>query len=286
MTKIPLRSAEDAANFLEYVAIAKPGTPLGISSLTQVLEEFTEGESHLAALGVSVLVRRKNLLGDKYPFQVANEYLLCEGPRRDNFYYLFTCLSSKTPIVRSPELGEQEPGRIFENLAQQCFDKFFGPSTGTLNFGYNVDPSRPGDFDSAVKWAADKIGVPIGAGYRQPRRKDGGVDVFVWKSFSDKFPGNILLLLQCTVMDDFTNKVADIDKRLWASWLSSDIDPVIGLAVPHLVTDTSIWSEINTRGILFDRARLSSISSSIPVLAPGEHSYFSSFENRLGQFFA
>lgn len=285
MVKFQVRSVEDAANFLEYVAIAKAGTPLGLDSLGKILKEYSDADGHVVSLALSVLNKRSGQLGEKYPFKISNEYILSPPAIRDNFYYLFTCLAPKGPIARSPQLGESETGSIFENLTQQCLTDFFGVGTQTLNFGYNSDPTRPGDFDSAVRWAAERIGVPLGAGYRQPRRKDGGVDLFVWKKFGDRFPGNVLMLMQCTVMDDFVNKISDIDKRLWASWLSSDIDPVIALAIPGIVTDLQIWSEINTRGMLFDRMRLATLSTATPTLRAGEDAYFASFEHRLNGLF-
>lgn len=285
MARLQVRSVEDLANFLEYAAIAKAGTPLGLDSLGKISTEFTDAESHMVSLALTVLNKRRAQLGEKYPFRVSNEYILSPRGVRDSFYYLFVCLTPRGPVARSPELGEAETGSIFESLTQQCFTDFFGAGTATLNFGYNTDPTRPGDFDSAVRWAADRIGVPLGAGYRQPRRKDGGVDLFVWKTFADRFPGNVLMLMQCTVMDDFVNKISDIDKRLWASWLSSDIDPVISLAIPGIVTDLQVWAEINTRGMLFDRIRLTTLSTNTPTLRPGEEAYFSSFEQRLERLF-
>jgi hypothetical protein len=63
-------------------------------------------------------------------------------------------------------------------------------------------------------------------------------------------------LLQCTLQEKFLNKIRDVDTRLWSSWLSSDIDPVAGLCVPHVVSRLEDWNEITTRGLLFDRMRL------------------------------
>ena len=64
------------------------------------------------------------------------------------------------------------------------------------------------------------------------------------------------MLVQCTIMDDFINKIGDIDLKLWSNWLSSDIEPLVALAVPGAVTKDEVWSEITTRGILLDRLRL------------------------------
>lgn len=285
MTKFALKNLEEIATFLEYLAIASPGKPLGLQSLQEIASRFADVDRHRVGLALNVLKRRKTNLGHLYPFEVQDEYLLLESSMRESFYYLFLCLSSESPIARSPQFGEGEAAEIFEHLTEQCFSEFFGSGSGTLNFGFNSEPDRPSDFDGAVRWAANKMGVQVGAGYRQPRRKDGGVDLFVWKSFSDGNPGLILMLLQCTVMADYVNKISDIDKRLWASWLSSDIDPVLGLAVPMLVHDSASWNEINIRGLLFDRARLSKLATKPANLRPAESAYFTSFEGRIASYF-
>jgi hypothetical protein len=103
----------------------------------------------------------------------------------------------------------------------------------------------------------------LGNAFRPPRKKDGGVDLFVWKSFSDNQPGIPVMLVQCTIKEDFINKIGDIDLRLWANWLSSDIEPLVALAVPGVVTKDEVWSEITTRGILLDRMRLTELAAEI-----------------------
>jgi hypothetical protein len=67
---------------------------------------------------------------------------------------------------------------------------------------------------------------------------------------------NKVMLMIDALKDDFINKIGDIDLKLWANWLSSDIEPLVALAVPGVVTKDEIWSEITTRGILLDRLRL------------------------------
>ena len=89
------------------------------------------------------------------------------------------------------------------------------------------------------------------------------MDLFVWKSFSDNQPGIPVMLVQCTIKEDFINKIGDIDLRLWANWLSSDIEPLVALAVPGVVTKEEVWSEITTRGILLDRMRLTELAAEV-----------------------
>lgn len=146
--------------------------------------------------------------------------------------------------------------KLFEDITEQCLLSFFGSKTQTLNFGFPSKNDRPAEFAAAVKWLSEKTNIRLGSAYRPPRKKDGGVDLFVWKSFPDNRPGIPIMLVQCTIKDDFINKIGDIDLKLWANWLSSDLEPLIALAVPGVVTREEIWSEVTTRGILLDRLRL------------------------------
>ena len=66
------------------------------------------------------------------------------------------------------------------------------------------------------------------------------------------------------IKDDFINKIGDIDIKLWSSWLSSDIEPLVALAIPGVVNKDEIWSELATRGILLDRLRLVESCSDTP----------------------
>ena len=78
------------------------------------------------------------------------------------------------------------------------------------------------------------------------------------------------MLVQCTIREDYINKIGDIDLRLWANWLSSDLEPLVALAVPGVVTKEEVWGEITTRGILLDRIRLVELGEESRDLTPVE----------------
>jgi hypothetical protein len=157
----------------------------------------------------------------------------------------------------------EKASQLFEDLTEKALSNFFGSKTHTANFGFPSRSGRPAEFSAAVEWLSKKTNIRLGNAFRPPRKKDGGVDLFVWKSFSDNQPGIPVMLVQCTIKEDFINKIGDIDLRLWANWLSSDIEPLVALAVPGVVTKDEVWSEITTRGILLDRMRLTELAAEI-----------------------
>jgi hypothetical protein len=206
--------------------------------------------------GFLVSVERKNTMASSYPFDCSESYIVVSKTgvlsAYEKFLYLSPWSASRILDSWSLELGS----KAFEYLAQECMADFFGEGTQSVNFGHPSDVGRPSEFNEAVKWLANKANIKIGAAYRPPRRKDGGVDLFVWKAFSDGKAGSPILMVQCTIAKEYINKIGDIDIALWSSWLSTDVNPLAALAVPFTISNRHDWEEISTRGILLDRGRL------------------------------
>lgn len=201
-------------------------------------------------------------LGDRYPFQFEAGAAFLSAPNNWTWLYLALLgLTRPSPWshvanLHPPTLGE----KVFERISEQCLGAFFGPHTQTLNFGWPSESGRPVEFDLAIAWLAERVGLPVGNFHRQPRRKDGGVDIVVWRTMPDRRPGVPLLLVQATVQADFVSKARDIDRRLWAGWLSMDVEPIVCLTVPAAVSERLQWEEISRSALLLDRMRLVSLS--------------------------
>jgi len=101
----------------------------------------------------------------------------------------------------------------------------------------------------------------LSAGYRPPRRKDGGVDVVAWRPFQDGRPGFPIVLAQCTIESDVLAKARDIDIRQWATWLALDASILIALAIPGTVPRDESWNELARNNVVLERLRLVSLSA-------------------------
>jgi hypothetical protein len=249
---------DDVADALELLASCSKGSPISIGTAKDFVTKIG-GLEQQAIEAFAKLYKRSSSLGEKHPVKVTAEYIQVEGYIWESPYLLMTSFSGSSLFSELQGWSVDTSSKLFEIVSEKCLGEFFGESTQTRNFGHPSDVGRPSEFGEAVKWIASSMKVPLGSGYRPPRRKDGGVDIFVWKEFKDGFPGVPILLIQCTIQGNFQNKIGDVDTRLWASWLSSDIDPLVGLCVPQMVVKLEKWSEITTRGLLFDRNRLSSM---------------------------
>ena len=244
-------------DWIEALAVAQAGRPLAFQKVQEISENFASIPSNRISYSFSQLKRRSEILGEKYPFLIDDSYIATNQVIDNSTYLQLLFLSPKTGLSNQSKVYNLEiASKLFEDITERCLKSFFGNNTQTVNFGFPSKSDRPAEFAAAVKWLSEKTNIRLGNAYRPPRKKDGGVDLFVWKSFPDQRPGIPIMLVQCTIKEDFINKIGDIDLKLWSTWLSSDIEPLVTLAVPGVVTKEEIWSEITTRGILLDRLRL------------------------------
>jgi hypothetical protein len=265
MIDLANESSERIADWIEILAAAQKGKPLSIQRIQEVSESFANLGPNLIPFAFRQLVRRGQILGSNYPFLVDDTFIVTKKSVDDSVYIQLLFLTPGGGVSTAGAIWNLEKAsKLFEDIVENALKTFFGQNTKTVNFGFPSRSGRPPEFPAAVEWLSQKTNIRLGNAYRPPRKKDGGVDLFVWKSFSDNKPGIPIMLVQCTTKDDFINKIGDIDIKLWSSWLSSDIEPLVALAVPGVVNKEEIWSELTTRGILLDRLRLVETSSDTP----------------------
>jgi hypothetical protein len=257
MSSVSIDSAV-LADHIELLVLAHESENFSLGRILRLAELYWDADEAQTSFAMSVLAHRASMLGDRYPFKVSRSFIVreCNSPvyeallglTRSNWYY--------------PRIGLLgiDSEKEFELIAEGCLNNFFGTGTKSLNFGWPSDVGRPLEFAPAVSWLATQIGVPVGTAYRPPRRKDGGVDIFVWRDFGDGRPGIPLMLVQATVQLDVLSKTRDVDKRLWSGWLSMDTDPLVALAIPGTLNNTELWNEISCNSLLLDRLRLSTLS--------------------------
>ena len=265
MIDLDNESPEIIADWIEIVAASRHGTPFPIQRIQEISRRLANVNSIVIPFAFRTLQQRSHVLGASYPFTIHDNYIATKKTVVDSVYLRLLFLSpGPWRTLSNAKFSVDVTSKVFEDVAQDALSSFFGANTQVLNFGFPSRNGRPPDFPSAVKWLSQKTNIRLGTAYRPPRKKDGGVDLFVWKSFSDKRPGLPIMLVQCTVMQDFVNKIGDIDIRLWSSWLSSDIEPLIAVAIPGVAYGDAVWDEVTTRGILLDRLRLVECAKDIP----------------------
>ena len=250
------RSANGVADFLELVALSHPGA-VGSDSLIRIGAESGLTQAAVG-LGMNTMSRRAAQLGDAYPFRVANGIACRPGAEGFPWTALLN-LSSGSPARQTTPLDES--ALHLEQLTAAAMETFFGPETRAARFGWPGDAGRPPEFPDAIRWLAGLMKAELGNAYRSPFRKDGGVDVVAWRPFLDGRSGFPVVLVQCTLEQDYAHKASDIDLRVWSGWLRLDVDPMTALAVPTVVPQGEDWNALAARTVILDRSRLCGLVS-------------------------
>ena len=185
MTGIEVSDRESIDDWIETTVLAR-GTAIGHDALFAIGAEELEVSEAGISLAFGVLESRSRVLGDCYPF-VTNEVGVYPRTGAVSYPYSLLLLVSPGNPVRQLCYPAPESRMVvaFENLVVEAAASLIGKNGMALRFGWPSEIGRPPEFDGAVRWLADRMGINPGGGYRQPRRKDGGVDVVAWAPFPD-----------------------------------------------------------------------------------------------------
>jgi hypothetical protein len=251
-------SVEELADWIETsLAVATPIT-LGIDRLNSLaLLELNASEATVSS-ALAVMQNRAKALGDDYPFGVnAVSVRSVSTPSRVPYLTLLFMSPGSPWRQLAPADELTDTASRFEELVRVGLSNFWGEGGHALLFGYPSKEGRPQEFNQAVRWLADRVGLRVGIGYRPPRRKDGGVDVVAWRPFKDGRSGFPILLAQATIQKETFTKTSDIDSRLWASWLAMDVDPLRALCLPGTVRRQGPeWDQLSSVVLVLDRIRI------------------------------
>ena len=254
-----VQTPAEFADLIELSILSQSRSVFSIDKIRDMFPDYLHVDEIAIGLALEEMRRRHAILGDKYPFDVTNSRVL---PIDTPSVYKFLLATSFGSLSEDARSEHQVPiAKRFEELVEFCVSTFFGDRTQIVNFGFPSLNGRPSNFPEAIEWLAAQMGINSGQAYRSPRRQDGGVDLVVWRTFDDRKPGIPIVLVQATIQQDLVAKSRDIDLRLWSGWLSMDVDPIMALASPHVISNIEVWNEISRNCLLFDRVRLTQLSS-------------------------
>jgi hypothetical protein len=254
---------DELADWLELYTLKSSEKGLSTQRLMAETEKQLNFEENKFALALNTLKKRANLI-ENYPFKVDDISIILKENIEMSAYLTLLFLSRPAVLMNwQTNMPTTEELDAFEIIVCDSLCSYFGPGTQATTFGWPSKSGRPENFDAAVKWLANKIGLQPGSMFRPPRRKDGGVDVVVWRHFPDNRSGFLIGLVQCTLQQNYVAKSRDIDLRLWSRWLEMDRDPITILAIPNAVPNGEHWQEATANSIVFERVRLSQNHSNI-----------------------
>jgi hypothetical protein len=173
--------------------------------------------------------------------------------------YSFMLLLARSNSYGSTKITirkRRNPSKLFERLVSVGLKEYFGRS---------INPGHPPEgrfssltFRQSVSFFSDVSNEDV-ANPQVIRRnaKDEGADVIAWRPI-DRRSGQAIILVQCTIGDDWTSKVGEISLTGWQDIINFSVTPIKAMAFPCIYHDQwNLWSKRG--GILFDRLRLTSL---------------------------
>lgn len=265
MPDLEIENREQIADWVETTLLARR-RPIGRTTLVRCAEHDCSLSEDALASGIQVMRYRARTLGGDYPFEVSDIAVQLRDTASTSVYPVLLLLSPGSPyrqfVATKPTT---DMAVLFEQITVEATKCLLGSNSDALRFGWPSDEGRPERFSDAIEWLAKRMGVESGTAFRPPKRKDGGVDVVAWRSFPDGRKGFPVTLVQCTLQRDIVPKSRDIDLRIWAGWLTLEVDPLVILAVPGTVESKEDWDEIAVRSLILDRIRITGLVNHLGV---------------------
>ena len=253
-----MSTTNELADIVESIVFSLDANSAGDQQIQFYLDRVTMGESPRLDLALNAMKRRERILGDQYPFDVL-DFAIRRKKNWKELPYTFLLVMSPGGLFRDLMNSEEisQTAINFELMSCEAIKSFLGNGAQAVRFAWPSDVGRPAEFPEAMKWLAKKMNLQLGSGYRQPRRKDGGVDIVAWRPFKDKKSAFPIVLVQCTIQTDLLNKSNDIDVRNWSVWLEMTSDPSTILCVPQILPNNNeVWNELALKNMIFDRLRV------------------------------
>ncbi|MBQ0088497.1 MAG: hypothetical protein KBT27_04085 [Prevotellaceae bacterium] len=207
---------------------------------------------------LSEIDRRSNACRGNYPFDTSqNGIKLKECDQKIKLIYIFLLLSTRLNMIDNKFIDSIDGTALFEQLSSIVAGEYFGNRSKNKVFGTGVS----GGFREKVIDLIKEIGE--GDDYYDPEysthdEKDGGVDVVVWKPFSDKYKGKLIGLGQCKTGTSWRNEIGRLDPEIFcASYLKRQpISKPVGMFFVAEIFQKNLETSSRKAGILFDRCRI------------------------------
>lgn len=231
------------------------------------------------------ITRRKDLMGESYPFQIAGAQLTYT-PSRSGFYEYCLAICS-APSITSGEYVNLP--RRFERVSAYLVQCFLGDNSAHMHVGTPRDSDIGSKFFDAMKklheatqeWVWNSMkGLPD----EIESTGDEGLDFVVWKNTPDGRAGKLFVIGQCACGDDWNDKFHDLTLERIGRWFHpyTYVPPVRAFTIPYHLSDMNLLDATNQAGLVFDRARLTLIAEKIAAETEDYKSHYASIKDLTG----
>jgi hypothetical protein len=232
------------------------------------------------------LLRRVEILGDAYPFDVEEGQLRYRRSGSGFYEYcLGICLApsiTRKPYVKLP--------RSFERIVAVLIRHHLGPAWHRFHTGAPRDPPNGMNFFKSMaklsEISSDKREWRWNPVDTYPQRPsvsgDGGVDFVVWRPAPDRRIGQLYVVGQCACGNDWDQKFEDISVARLSKWFRplSEVPIIRCFTTPFWLSAGNFEAAHTDAGWTLDRGRLT-------LLAEDARSDpdFAAWQPQLGELF-
>lgn len=225
---------EEKADFWEVQSIANPDMFMSEMSISRAiargLDEINhEGiESEDDELDVNLddvyreLTEREKSCAGRYPFEFGKTSIRAsqeESIFKDIYTYLLLSTRFLMNKVENKVQNGVDGTLVFERLCAVIAKEYFGENADSFVFG----TAEEGNFESKIKDLIVSIGE--GDGYKNPNnnyptKNDDGIDVVVWKPFTDNRIGKLIGFAQCKTGTSWHDEIKKLNPdHFCENWL-------------------------------------------------------------------
>lgn len=228
------------------------------------LGEESDASGYAASQIFGILEERRQILGDKYPFNIEGSRLHFQG-LTDSCLSYYLLLGVTISHAYGIDIEGVDPRYYFEDLVTSCFEQM-GLLAG------NLGRTRRGvaSIGEAVSEIGElcKLTPQIGNAVFRRRAQEEGVDVIAHLDWGDSRPVHWVFIIQatCGKSDTWSNKLSEPSPLMWKRVLGLRALPRPVLAVPHHMQRTTLHylaDRADGDRLLLDRLRLSKMNGGL-----------------------
>jgi hypothetical protein len=208
--------------------------------------------------------RRYRLCGTRYPFKVEKHgHLVTLNLKADETIreiYTFLLFATRLDMKNQKIQNDIDGTLLFEQLSEYVGKHYFGERAESYLFG---TASRDSNFCKKITSLIKRMGE--GGVFRNRNEtspnvsKDDGLDVVVWKSFSDRYPGKLIGFGQCKTGTHWKNYLTILQPDSFCrKWFGDQptVNPVRLFFISESILRNGWYKHASEGGILFDRCRI------------------------------
>lgn len=201
----PRAYIEELADFWEVLAIKDQ--PISQINVVKAIEmgsdemlidgvDSSEDESNMILDDALMEINTRSTYFGSYPFDISDYSIRLNTSKPQACTYIFLLLVTRLNMTQYKIQKNIDGTHLFEKLCAQVAKEYFGRSTESLVFG----TSTTGSFEEKVNQLISRTGIGrrfANPNNNTPTAKDAGVDLIIWKEFSDREEGKLIGFAQC-----------------------------------------------------------------------------------------